>query len=535
MTLEVTEPHHGPTSLTEALDLLGAYENHVELLQESVADLELAAEDRGWQRAAFQLEHEFTRNGLGDIARNCRVMVIASPLIKRGMQLRIGYVWGQGVTVAARADETAAQDVNAVVTAFWDDESNQASFTSSQAQEENERALGTDGNLLFALFTDPLTGRVQVRSTPFEEIADKITNPQDRDETWFFLRQYDATVIRPFQPANGPLTTRSRQVTMKVLHPAVGYRPARRPRSIDGVEIMWDAPMLHVPVNRLDGWKWGVPDVYAALPWARGYEGFLTDWAKLVKALSKFAWRLTGDRASKVRRAADTLRTALPAGLPGPRGSLPGGGSEAGQVAAMGPGGTLEAIPKSGATIDSDSGRPLASLVAASLGVSVIDLLADPGVTGARAVAEAMDKGTVLEMTLRRKLWTSVMQTVLGYVIDQAVKAPQGLLTGTVRRDQATDREVITLAGDVDRGVLVDWPDLNDLDPVKLVGAIVAADGTGKMPPVETARLLLHALGVEDIDDLLEEMTDDDGNWIDPDVTAADAAARRARRGEDPL
>jgi hypothetical protein len=526
MTLDVAETP-APASYADLATLLDATTNHNELLQESVADLELAAEDRGWQRMAFGLEHQFTRQGLNDIARNCRVMALASPLIKRGTQLRIGYVWGQGVTVQARAGSDAAQDVNAVITAFWDDESNQASFTSSQAQEENERALATDGNVILALFTDPSTGRVQVRSTPFEEVTDKITNPEDRDETWFFLRQYDTTVVRPFQPARGPLTTRTRAMTVKVLHPALGYRPARRPRSIDGVEIMWDAPMLHVPVNRLDGWKWGVPDTYAALPWGRAYDGFLTDWARLVKALSKFAWKLTGDKSSRARRAADTMRAALPAAV------LPGM-SDAGNVAAMGPGQNLEAIPKTGATIDSESGRPLAAMVAAAMGVSVVSLLADPGTTGNRATAETLDKPTILEMGMRRMLWASVIETVTGYVIDQAVKAPRGPLRGTTTRDPYTGRETVTLTGDVPRTVTVDWPDLNELDPVKLVNAIVAADTTRKLPPLETARLLMHALRVKDVDDLLEDLTDEQGNWIDPDATAGDQAVQRFRRGEDP-
>jgi len=39
---------------------------------------------------------------------------------------------------------------------------------------------------------------------------------------------------------------------------------------------MWEQPILHVPVNKPDGSKWGVPDAYAALPWAKAYEGFLT-------------------------------------------------------------------------------------------------------------------------------------------------------------------------------------------------------------------------------------------------------------------
>lgn len=512
-----TTPSIQVQSLTEQL---AASENYNEILVESLADLEFAAEDAGWQRLGFQLEQEFSRAGITAVARNCRVMAIASPLTKRGLQLRIGYVWGQGVTVQARDD-----DVNAVISAFWDDESNQASFTSSQAQEENERALGTDGQVILAFFTNPLTGRVQVRTTPFDEITDKICNPQDRDEPWFYVREYDTTLIRPFRDATGLVSTRTRPARTKMLHPDLRYRPLVRPKSIDGIEVAWDAPMLHVAVNRLDGWKWGIPDAYAALPWARAYDGFLTDWAKLVKSLSRFAWRLTGDRASKARKAADTLAAALPA---------VGYSPEAGATAAYGPGAQLEAIPKSGATIDSESGRPLAAMVAAALGVSVVSLLADPGTTGNRATAETLDKPTVMEAEMRRSLWASVISTVTSYVIDQAVKAPRGPLQGTVVWDRDTGREVITLANDAPRTVDVDWPDLTEESVKDRVDAIVAADGTEKMPPLVTARLLMLALEVEDVDELLKEIMDDQGRFIDPRVTAADVAVEQFRRGEGP-
>lgn len=515
-------PEWPSSSLAEVADLtalLDAAENHNELLTESLADLELAAEDRGWVRLAGGVEQDFTRTGLANLARNCRVMAVASPLLKRGLQLRIGYVWGQGVSVQARDPE-----VNEVVQAFWDDESNQATFTSSQAQETLERCLGTDGQTFLALFTNPLTGRVQVRVTPLEEVQDVICNPEDRDDPWFYLREYETTVVRPFVNVAGERSTRTRPQRVKVLHPALGYRPTVRARAIDGIEVRWDAPILHVKVNALASAKWGIPDAYAALPWSRAYDGFLTDWAKLVKSLSRFAWRLTGDRASKARRAAETMTAALP---------MPGASGPAGATAAYGPGAHLEAIPKTGATIDSESGRPLAAMVAAALGVPVTMLLADPGTTGNRATAETLDKPTILEAGMRRALWASVISTVTSYVVDQAVKAPRGPLTGTIARD--TDgREVITLADEAERTIDVSWPALDDLDPKSLVEAIAAADDTGKMPPATTARLLLTALGVKDVDELLDDMTDDDGNWIDPDVTAADAAVEAYRRGNDP-
>lgn len=529
-----------PTTEPTLQEQLAAVEAMNELLvEEANTALELAAEDREWRLAGLHVEQEFSRQGLAALTRNCEVMTIASPLIKRGVQLRTSYIWGQGVSVQARAgagsdddgQDADGLDVNAVVQEFWDDPGNQRAIASAEAHEQNERTLATKGNWFLAFFPDPSTGRVRVRRVPFEEIADKYTNPDDRETDWFFLREYTETVV---EPGTSPGTFRRRRQTRRVFHPALGHEPAAkdRPKVIDNIPIDWDVPILHVTVNRPEGWTWGVPDVYASLPWARAYEGFLTDWARLVKALSKFAWRLTGDKASKVQRAVDKIRTSLP--LPARASDVPPlGDSNAGGVAAMGPGANLEAIPKSGATIDADSGRPLASLVAAGLGVSVVSLLADPGVTGARAVAEALDKPDSLAMQMRQAVWRSVLQTILTYVVEQAVVAPSGPLTGTVDVDEY-GRKTITLAGDTDPSVEVTFPPLDDLDPFKLVAAIVQADGTDKLPPVWVVKSLLRALGEQDVDEVIKPFLDDEENWIDPRETAGDAAAARFRRGEDP-
>ncbi|NUS58906.1 MAG: hypothetical protein HOV66_29230 [Streptomycetaceae bacterium] len=492
------------------------------ILTEQIADLELALEDKGWRRLGAG-GTEFTAEGRRTIASICRSLAVSHPLIKRALTVRIGYVWGQGVEIRGRAGEDDAQDVNGVVQAFLDD--NVASLSGSQAQEELERALGTDGNIYLAAFTSPLTGRVQVRSTPADEILDIVTNPDDRDEPWFYVREHTQTdYVQGLFPGN----TRTASRTVKTYHPALGYRPVTRAKMIDGAEVRWDAPILHVPVNRLDGWKYGIPDVYAAAAWARMYRDFLVDWAGLTKALSKIAWKMTGDTRSRAVKAAAAARQSA-AFVP----DRPGG--DAGQAAALGPGQNLEAVSKSGATIDANSGKPLAGMVAAGVGLPVTMLLADPGVTGARAVAETLDLPTILEMGMRRLLWQGKLTELINYVIDQAVLAPRGRLRGSLVRDD-WDRLVVTLAGDVDRTVEFDWPALVDVDPVELVKAIVAAEGSnvGGAVPLVMLRLLLSALGVEDIDEVIADATDDQGRLIDQQMTAGQAAVDAFNRGEDP-
>ena len=476
-------------------------------LRESFADLQLAMEDKGWLALSMNAAGEFTRDGLARGAGLCRILAVSNPLVKRGLALRHAYVWGSGVEVTA-----ADPDVAELVSAF--NSSAEQSLTGSQAREELERALGTDGNVFIALFTNPLTGKVKPRSLPFDEIADVVTNPDDRDDPWFYLRRWTSFEIDS--------TGRRRTIRSEAYYPAVGYRPRARWKFLDDVEVMWDAPLLHVSVNRLDGWQFGVGDAYAAMSWARAYKEFLADWARLTKSLSRYAWRISGDKKSKAQNAAVKARAAVV--------SDPGAGATVVES-----GSHIEAIPKSGATIDADSGKPLAGMVAAALGVPVTMLLADPGQTGARAVAETLDEPTRLEMQNRRALWTSALRRIYDYVVDQAIKAPRGPLQGTVLWDD--DREVITLAGgedEKDRAVVIDWPSLEKTDVGTVVKAIVDADGTDKLPPLTIARLLLVALGVEDIDDVLDGLTDDDGNWIDREANAGDAAARAFRDGEDP-
>lgn len=423
------------------LEQVAALQDMVELLQESLVDAQLAADDAGWTKLGDD-STVLTREELRRASRLARVMAVADPLIRRGINLRIAYVWGGGVTIQAKQEEQGGQDVNAVIQAFLDDPSNQATFTSGQAREEFERRLATGGQSFEAFVTAPLSGRVQVRNIPADEVDDIVLNPEDKADPWFYKRTYTRTLVEAGTVAG---TTRTRKETRTVYYPALGYWPKLRPSTIDGRPVEWDKPVLHTFVNRPEGSLWGVGDVHAALPWARGYKEFLEDWARLVKALSRFAFRAT----AKNRPGAAAVRNKIAAAPAGADGQV-------GATVVTGEGQSFEAIGKSGATIDSNSGRPLAAMVAAGTDIPVTMLLADPGVTGARATAETLDKPLELIAGMRRDLHAARLRQVLGFVIDQAVKAPQGPLRGVRTVDQVTGREVIRLAGDQDRSIDVD-------------------------------------------------------------------------------
>lgn len=476
----------------------------LELFSEALADAEaiLAADDNGWRRV-FGSVRDISVKVLTEKAEQVELAATLNPLIKRGLTLGEAYVWGSGVSISVRDEASEGQDVNAVIQAFLDDPRAKL-LADLEGQLRMERKLGVCGEVWLALPTDMRSGKVALRLIPAAQVQRVVSDPEDEDSRWFVYREWTAN-----------------KTLHKRLYPILGYRPARRDRKyagddfpdLHGVDIEWDTPVRPHLVNQLG--NRGIGYGTAALPWANAYKTYLEAWHKLMLALAKFAWRAKTNRADK---AADIAQQMLQAA--------------AGSSAVMDPNTHLEAISKSGATFDAGSGRPIAAVVAAALDVPVTMLLADPGVTGARAVAETLDQPTELVFGLRRELWAAVIRDVCDWVIDVAVQS--GLLNGTIRRDG--DRTWAELPEGDGRTVVVDWPEYDSVPVETLVKAIVLAQQTDVLPPLIVLRLLLKALDVPDPDEVLDSVTDDQGNFVPLDVTdtAARDTAARGRQQADP-
>ncbi|QFG09546.1 portal protein [Arthrobacter phage TripleJ] len=476
----------------------------LEQVTESFAQLQMAREDVGWARILGQYSNEFSREGLKKNAEQGRLFGVANPLIKRGRNVRHAYVWGQGVDISARDDA-----VNEVIQGFIDDEGNREAFYGAQARQEYEGCLYDEGNFFLAHFTNPLIGRVQVRSIPFDEVTDVITAPGDKTTPRFYLREWTE------------LDEKGTEEPKKAYYPALKYQPAMRPKKLNEIDVIWDAPVRHVKVNGLSGWKFGIGDSFAAIPWALSHKGFLEDWALLMKALAKIAYTTT----SKSAGAAQAKRAQIQslAGLP------------AGSVASMTDDQKLEPVSKSGATLDSESSRPLATMAASAVDLPVTILLADPGQTGARATAETLDLPTRLIFQARQQLHREVYRDSIGYAVEQAVIAPRGPLRGIGKVVRDGDRLTVAFNDPADATVEVVFPPLDELPLDMIMSALEKADGmTVKPPPVVFLKLVLQALRVPDIDEIIDQLTDADGNYIDPEATAGEVAAKAFRDGQNP-
>lgn len=511
--------------LTETLEVLHGEVATNDFLQESLAALEMQLDEIGWQRLSLESDWEFSRDGLDRIVALSRLNALKNPLIRRGVHLKADYVFGQGVEIAARD----AQINELVLQPFLDDPANAKTLTSDVSLPAKDRALTTDGNLVLVLFPNLLTGHVSVRSIDVIEIRDIVTNPNDAAETWFYLRRW--TERRPvLDGIAGGFNT----VAREAWYPDWRYQPAAgtKVESIDGVIVRWDSPIYHAKVGGLDQMRFGLPETYAALDWAKAYKLFLEDWATIVRSLSRFAWELTVKKnpGSAARRLGAQAAAGQQERNPSP---------VAGATLTATEGTSLKALPKSDATIASADGVWLAKMVGAALGLPYTILMGDPDM-GNLATAKTLDRPTELAMEGRQRIWAEILRDISSFCIDWAIRAPGGPLTGAQERgpdgrmrwvldDETVDGETVT--GADRRTVDVTFPPITAEDILDRIKAVVLADGTEYIDEAVILRLLLTALGVDDVDELVAQLPD---RLEARKAEAGQMAIDQFRQGHDP-
>lgn len=490
-------------SLSEAVELYGqmAFTEHSnnELLQERIAELELALDDVGYERIGdSNFDKQFTKASIDKIAAMARVYWLKNPLIKRAVATQANYVFGQGMDVVA-ADE----DVQTVVDAFMEDSKNRAELTGEQAMLTKETELQVTSNLFFTFFTDPLNGATRVRTIPLNEITRIIYNPDDSKEPWYYYRQWQ----QPKEPGS------QKYEMHQAMYPDINYMPkGGLPKHFNGIEVMALNPVYHVKTNCLSDMEYGVSEIYAAIDWAKAYKDFLEDWYTIVKSLSKFAWKATSKSgATGMAQAKQVLEGAINGGSNPMNSDLPG---QAAQVWMSSDNFDLAPMPKSGATVAVDDGRRALLMVCAATGIYE-HYFGDPS-TGNLATAKAMEQPMLLMFQERQELWTDVFNTILGYVINQSALKPGGKLRGIMSFNDYGESYVDM--GDTDRSVDVKFPPILQEDVNERIDAIVKSVTLSGQTPANTIDLktattqMLTALG-EDTDIVDKLFPEDPKSW----------------------
>lgn len=347
-------------------------------LEESLLEVADAFDNIGWDGGIQPQEaKEFSLKTVKSMALIARAVNITNPFVKKGVEARISYIWGDGVEFK-NLDASSEKLIK----------DNYKRVFSPQAYEEQERAAATDGNVFRAVSRS----NKPIIRIPLEQIAGKIANPDNSEEVWYYKREWE---VKKTRLDDGSEDT----ITNVRYYPSITYAKQLEdanknlPTRLNKAGVEQDYVMQHMAVNKQIGWAWGVPDILPVIFFAKVYKEYLEDNVTLVKAYSRIAMQVkadTGGTANAVSAAYSKAPTRDPI-----TGELRGG---VGATAVTGTGTEMVPLGLNASAVDFTGGDPLAVGIAAGLLVSKTDILPDvqPG---------AMPVTTLKAMASRQNFW----------------------------------------------------------------------------------------------------------------------------------
>ena len=455
--------------------------------RERLTELELALENQNWVRIwEGDTNGEFSRDGIRRITELARILYLKNPLIRRAVTIQSYYVFGRGVNIAAKDD-----NINLVIQRFIDDANNQLMLTSPQARKECDKTLRIDGNLFFALFVQPDTGGVRVGTIPLDDIQEIIRDPNNRRINQYYKRIWSHEEI---DLATGETkTVRSERYYADI-------RLAQPASRIGDIAVDQEARIYHVKTGGLADWAFGISETYAAQDWARAYKSFLEDWAKVIKALARFAWR---KRVSGGAAGVRNMRAKLQSTFASTQGETNPSPTAGGYSIEGSADEALDPIKTANSTTSAGEGKEIRMMIGSAMGLPDHILSGDAD-QGNRATATTLDRPTEFAFVDRQELWQGIYQTLLGYVLFNAVKAPSGLLraSGDIVVNEYGE-SVISWNESVDATITVDFPSILEKDQLQAMQALVLA-----APYITDTKVLLTRmltiLNFQDVDELVD-------------------------------
>lgn len=368
---------------------LAAYSGENEILREELDSVRamMAYDERGWTAISGITGDNspgLSLRTLKDSSAQIREYAVGNPLIKRGLNLRYSYVWSKGVHIPGVNEDTGKRGRPSNLEKFYRHPVNQDSFFSDSAHQAMEFAAGTDG--CFLLLGEEASK--VVRPIPISEIAGVYVNPEFSGEIWAVLREWnpnpaDTTTLRRRWYYSDQFTG----TKQKSIKDDLG----------NSVPVDAKHTLLDFWANRQVGWPYGVPDALAAMGYVRQYTELMMNGKTMTDALARFASKVkVGSKAG-----ANNVGVKL-------------GGGGVGQAAVIGEGNEMDIFSAAGKTYDFNGIRPVASLVATAMEVSIVHLLSDPGASGSSyGAASNLDLPTKRAMVARQNAWRAFIERVI--------------------------------------------------------------------------------------------------------------------------
>lgn len=379
--------------------------------QGATGDINLMLQTVNWKREINLSWLEFSRWGIQQLILICRLYWMKNPIVRRLVDVCAAYVFARGVEVT-----TGDEDANAVLKDFFERNKN---VVGRVALMRTERQKDTDGNVFWAFFTDKTDkGKTTIRTIDPLEVMDIVTDPEDQDSPWYFLRVWSE---RTFD-ATAPTTITPKQAW----YPSITYKPdeADRLPEIRGIQVNWDAPVYHRKCGDIGKWLFGCPRIYPMLDWAKEANRFLTACASIRQALAQFSMTVTTKGG---QQALDAIKQQIMTTV-GPSSNLLDANPPAlhGSVFGSGPGTKIEAFKTAGAGFDPEGVRQYKLQCCMVKGVPET-FLSDVS-TGNLATANSLDRPTETFMLSLQEEWVFDLIVICTYVLEVSERAPSGAL-----------------------------------------------------------------------------------------------------------
>lgn len=379
--------------------------------QGATGDINLMLQTVNWKREINLSWLEFSRWGIQQLILICRLYWMKNPIVRRLVDVCAAYVFARGVEVT-----TGDEDANAVLKDFFERNKN---VVGRVALMRTERQKDTDGNVFWAFFTDKTDkGKTTIRTIDPLEVMDIVTDPEDQDSPWYFLRVWSE---RTFD-ATAPTTITPKQAW----YPSITYKPDEVDRlpEIRGIQVNWDAPVYHRKCGDIGKWLFGCPRIYPMLDWAKEANRFLTACASIRQALAQFSMTVTTKGG---QQALDAIKQQIMTTV-GPSSNLLDSNPPAipGSVFGSGPGTKIEAFKTAGAGFDPEGVRQYKLQCCMVKGVPET-FLSDVS-TGNLATANSLDRPTETFMLSLQEEWVFDLVVICTYVLEVSERAPSGAL-----------------------------------------------------------------------------------------------------------
>lgn len=356
-----------------------------ETFRESMTDLMRFLEDVNWVSIdGWEEDKGFTLEAIKENADRMRSLVTMNPTIKKAVNARAGYIWSRGVKIDG-----------AGTSKMLGHKRNQSLLFSDNAHWRMESQLATDGNVWVA--KDKKTEEVIL--IPIQQIAGWVLDKKDPSRVNYWLRSY-TEIVKNFSTG---VETRKE---IKVFYPAQDYTGGVV-GEIDGIKVDRTMTMAHAAANRQEGWILGVPDILAAMFWARAHKELFEAGTTYVKAQGRFASKVVAKTTNGAQNAASRIADQ-PRRDPATGEILDSGGT-----AVMSGGLDYQLMGKMSGGVDFENFDPVAGLIAAALDIPVDVLLGKSD-----SDIKSMEQSVVDAMTLRQSLWSEFFGAVFGRKIN---------------------------------------------------------------------------------------------------------------------